>query len=157
MRNYTDFDSAQVPNAPSTILIVCQDPVSSSLPSCFELAPTICIQMYNLQLTFQQLSKTVKTLRRDAAQSFQHCCMTRVPSCRSLFCHGFAASPGHIIKSPHNTISPGCGLEITMMCAWLHWGAIQINNCELLCTAWVEDTTDLQTIKLTRDHYVFLH
>lgn len=140
---YTDFDSTQVPRAPSTILIVCQDPVSSSLPSCFELAPTICMQMSYLQLTFQQLSKTVKTLRRGAARSFQHCCTTRVPVCCSVLCHGFTASPGHITKSPHNTVSPGCALETTMMCVRLHWRMVQINDCELLCTVWMEDTTDI--------------
>lgn len=90
----------QVPNAPSTILIVCQDPVSSSLLSCFELAPTICIQMCYLQLMFQQLSKTVKALRRGTARSFQHCYTIQLRVCCSLFCHGSTASPEHIIKSP---------------------------------------------------------
>lgn len=153
---YPDFDLAQVPSAPSTLLTVRQDPVSSSLPSCFELVPTACIQMYCLQPTFQQLSQPGKTLRRDAAHSFWHCCMSHVPVCWGLFCHGFSAGSGHSVKSPPNTFSSGWAPGIIRMCVGLHQGMVQTNNCNLLCTARMGDSSKTWTTKLIRDNYVFL-
>lgn len=152
MRNYPDFDSAQVPSAPSTLLAVRQDPVSSSLPWCFELAPTACIQMHCLQPTFPQLSKPGETLSRDTAHPSQHCCMSQVPVCCCLLCHGLSAAPGHSIKSPPNTWAPA----IVRICVGLQQGVVQINNCDLLCTAWMGDTAKIWTMKLIRGNYGFL-
>lgn len=82
--------------------------------------------------------------------------MSQIPVCCCLFCHGFSAAPGHSIKSPPNTASSGWATGIIRICVHLHQGMVQINNCNLLCTAWMGDTFKLWTMKLTRDNYVFL-
>lgn len=93
--------------------LMCQDPVSSSLPSWFELSPTIFKQIYYLQLTFQQLSKSCENPHKRY-NSLLPALLHDSGSC-VLFsdCHGFAASPGQIIRS-HNTVFPMCALEIIM-------------------------------------------
>lgn len=67
-----------------------------------------------------------------------------------------SAAPGHFVKSPPKTLSSGWAPGILRMCVGLHQGMVQINNCNLLCTAWMGDTSKLWTMKLIRYNYVFL-
>lgn len=153
MWNCTNFYSAKVPSAPSPVLLACQH-------HFMFITFTFWIITYHLHAsaqlasTLQQLWKTMKTLRRNAVNSFQHCCTTQVLVYHSLFCHACTASPEQIIKMPHNTVFPMFAPEIIFMAIGLHWGTVQTNNCELLCIVWVEDIVDMWTIKVIIDNCI---
>lgn len=147
MRNNPDSDSAQVPRSPSTLLTVHQDPVSSSLPSCFELVPTACIQMCCLQPTFQQLSKPGETLRRDPAHSSSTVAWVRLlcaVACFAMDSQQHQGTPLNLLP----TLAPGWAPGAIRICVGIRQGMVQINNCNLLCTAWMADTSKTWTTKL---------
>lgn len=147
MWNCTNFYSAQVPSAPSPVLPACQH-------HFMFITFMFWVITYHLHATAQLAANTSTALKNHETQLISSSTTAWLRFLCTILCHAFAVSPEQIIKLPHNTAFPMCALEIIIMAIGLHWGMVQINNRELLCSAWVDDTTDTWTIQVIMDNCI---